>query len=591
MGQQKSPCGNTGNQQKSPPQSHDPRPVIEVRGGGLPEIVVKAQSVLANNQSVFQQGGRLVRLVTLAKDEEAGGIKYSSGSTVVRHVDPAWLHLDLTRIAQWKKWNRQGDVYTTNADKETVNAVLSNAGQWPFNELQGVIEAPTLRPDGSILDYHGFDQATRLYLTKNPVCLDKVRLENPSRDDAIKALAGLKKLIKTFPFVTNSDLAVALSGILTTVIRRSLPTSPLHAYSAPTPGSGKSKLVELASIIASGRKAPVFNHGKTDDEFEKRLVSAVLAGDGQIFIDNVSRPLGGDQLCQLLTQERVQIRPLGASVQVTVPASLTIFANGKNLVLPEDMVRRSLLCSIDPRCERPELRQFDSDPVKVAECKRDELLTSALIVLRAFHLAGRPGMGLIPLGGFEAWSGWVRAALVWLGEADPCQTMEMVRANDPELTRLKSVLTAWSTIYGNRHLSVREIIEEISRNQCSDDVKTLRASLLEVAGDGGLVNSKRFGKWLANNKQRIADGLQIEDAGISAGHKLWRVIAANGGLVAFGGSVFNPLREKEENKIYAQAHAHACEDGQKVTHQKPPTHQIDPNDNPDFWNPFEMGRS
>ena len=36
-----------------------------------------------------------------------------------------------------------------------------------------------------------------------------------------------------------------------------------------------------------------------------------------------------------------------------------------------------------------------------------------------------------PFGGFESWSYRIREPLVWLGEADPCDTVKMVRERDP----------------------------------------------------------------------------------------------------------------------------------------------------------------
>jgi hypothetical protein len=50
-----------------------------------------------------------------------------------------------------------------------------------------------------------------------------------------------------------------------------------------------------------------------------------------------------------------------------------------------------------------------------------------LTVLRAFHVAGRPS-ATVPLGSFEDWSTWIRDALIWLGQPDPCATMEKIKA-------------------------------------------------------------------------------------------------------------------------------------------------------------------
>ena len=51
-----------------------------------------------------------------------------------------------------------------------------------------------------------------------------------------------------------------------------------------------------------------------------------------------------------------EIRVLGQSRHVEVPVNATIFATGNNLQIAGDLTRRTLLCTLDARCERPELR-------------------------------------------------------------------------------------------------------------------------------------------------------------------------------------------------------------------------------------------
>jgi putative DNA primase/helicase len=48
------------------------------------------------------------------------------------------------------------------------------------------------------------------------------------------------------------------------------------------------------------------SQGKDEAETEKRLHSAMLAGDTLISLDNCDEPLGGDVLCQILTQPSIK---------------------------------------------------------------------------------------------------------------------------------------------------------------------------------------------------------------------------------------------------------------------------------------------
>ena len=165
---------------------------------------------------------------------------------------------------------------------------------------------------------------------------------NPTKDQAREALEILLDLISTFPFVTDADRAAAISGILTAIIRRSLLTAPGHAVDAPTPGTGKGLLIDICSMICDGRMAGVVSAGKSPEETEKRLGSALLGGDAIIAIDNVNGPFGGDTICSILTQRVVKIRVLGLSKMPDCPTNVSLFVNGNNMVLQGDVNRRIL---------------------------------------------------------------------------------------------------------------------------------------------------------------------------------------------------------------------------------------------------------
>src|SRR5215831_13656217 len=130
----------------------------------------------------------------------------------------------------------------------------------------------------------------------------------PDKSEAAAALGELEQLISTFPFADEKlDRSVALSAILTTLDRRVMHAAPMHAFTSPTAGTGKSLLVDLASILATGRPMPVISQGRTEEELEKRLGASLLAGDTAISLDNCDRPLESVFLCQVLTQPQLNI--------------------------------------------------------------------------------------------------------------------------------------------------------------------------------------------------------------------------------------------------------------------------------------------
>ena len=247
-----------------------------------------------------------------------------------------------------------------------------------------------MRVDGSICERPGYDAASHLLFKPENQFFPTVP-QYPDQVSAAVALGKLRALISSFPFVTAIDRAVALAGFLTALDRRSMATAPLIGFTAPVAGTGKSLLVDLMSILATGRLMPVLSQGRNEDEFEKRLGASLMAGDACISIDNCEAPLSGALLCQALTQGELDIRLLGYSRNIRTVMNSSLFATGNNLEIAGDLTRRCLLGSLDAGVERPELREFKGDIVAETHARRGELVAAALTVLRAWHVARERG--------------------------------------------------------------------------------------------------------------------------------------------------------------------------------------------------------
>jgi len=516
-----------------------PRPSAERRDIGRPVIKLEASerervvdnvellligSELGRQRGLYQRAGQVVSVQRVKAI--AAGDKAITVAAIVERGDHALLEDISATVAFVKFDKRANDWVLCDAPMWIVKTLKDRKGALRFPVLAGVIHAPAMRADGSVLTELGYDPSTGLLF--DPLGVEfPVVPDLPTRADAVDALAELAYVIKEFPFVTTAHRAVALSGLLTSVCRRSLATAPLHAYSAPIRGSGKSKLVDVASVIATGLEAPVTSAGATDEELEKRLVASLLAGVSIVTLDNCSRAIGGDLLCQMLTQPTVRLRPLGKSDAVTCPAGAFVAATGNNFVAAGDMERRTIVCKLDPKTATPETRVFDFEPVALAKERRAGLVVAALTVLRAYHVAGRPGRP-DPLGSFEDWSNLVRGALIWLGEADPVDTMAEVREADPETGALRQVMTAWSAEFGREHVTVSRVIKkalEQGRETVDGPLvfvnEDLRDALLVVAPGAGGINSRILGRWLGKFKDRVLDGLRFEERGVRDGAAVW----------------------------------------------------------------------
>ena len=343
----------------------------------------------------------------------------------------------------------------------------------------------------------------------------------------------IKALFTEFPFVDGASKSVMWSALLSAVARPAFDFAPLHGFDAPVAGTGKSKLVDCCVILVTGHECPVISQADDETEFEKRLGAQLLEGDRLISVDNCDAPLGGQLLCQTATQAFLKIRVLGFSKTVTVTNGTLMFATGNNLMLYGDMLRRGLIGHLDAGVERPELRTFaQEDPVRVLKRDRGSYVTAALTVLHAYNVAGRPNPQP-PLGGFEGWSALVRDALVWLGEADPVETIEEARKGDPDRHRLEAVVTHWSGVLGNRSVTTRTVIEEAcgftldptpsNPNHIAYLHPEFRNALLDVANERGRVSAARLGKWIGANKLKVVGNYRLAAATMSAGNARWRL--------------------------------------------------------------------
>jgi putative DNA primase/helicase len=382
-----------------------------------------------------------------------------------------------------------------------------------------LLSTPTLRADGSLLSQPGYDLQTGLLLM-NPLPMPELK-ERPTREDALAGLALLEGLLTEFPFVDEASRAVALSLILSCVLRGALTHTPLHLFDAPSQGTGKSYLVDIASMIAAGECAAVVAASRNADEREKRLGSSLLSGRALIALDNLNGELESDLLCQITSQSVVTFRPLGSSQEIKLECRSVVSANGNNISVADDLCRRTLLCNLDAKIEKPWQREFKKSPLAEIERDRGRFVAAALTIPLAF-LAARRELPIPPLStvanGFEQWNNFVREPLVWLGEADPASTFEAARGSDPKLQAKRAVFAAMADMFGvgrecGRTASqIIEAVEFSLDSELSVEPKRekLRLALLSVAPAGTKeISPIRLGAWLRSAKRQIVGGMNL----------------------------------------------------------------------------------
>lgn len=477
-----------------------------------------------------------------------------------------WLIDHCGRIAEFysvkTERDDEGNVTSTrelpeDAPAWIAAAVIAKNGGRNFRKLTAVTTAPTLRPDGSILDAPGHDEKTGLmYVTTEayPPAIPSA----PTPEQALDALAMLWHPIRLFPFVDGVAIGVTLAAMIAACMRPSLPTCPATGFDAPAAGTGKTLLAKCIGALATGNEVAVLPPTNDEDECRKRLFAALRGGSKVLLWDNVREPLGNSVLDSFLTSSLFADRVLGVSENVELPNRALFIVSGNNLVLTGDTHRRVLLARLDAELESPFKREFAFDPLEIVCNDRQRLVVAALTIVRAYITAGSPKAAPGRIASFEQWDDLVRQPLCWLkGIAqasgrddlpifdDPQDAIDRAASENPENTKLAALLNAWLAEFGTTPTTPKQAITAATSGFVA--AGQLFDALDEIAGQNGKINVRILGRWLERNSDRLCDGLRLVLHGKVHGLKHWIVLRSS------------ERHKKEENGPKGARGAKGCE--------------------------------
>ncbi len=494
-------------------------------------VADEAIEALATSTAIYQRGRVLVQIVRDAKPPK--GVKRPPNLPTIAPIAKPRLCKELSERATWMR--ESGGKLVQCVVPERIVGIVDANGQWPgVRPLTGIIECPTLRPDGSILETPGYDEDTGLMVMLSQA-FPQIPA-SPTRQDALRAVGELIEVWEEFPFESAAHAVAPLAATLTMLIRPAINgPCPLFSFGANAPGSGKSMLVDSVSIIATGRKASRMPAPETADEWGKTVLSVALSGERLILFDNVDGEFGNKVLDAALTGTTWAGRILGLNKFVSgVPLDAVWFVTGNQLEIVGDTSRRVLQARLLCLEERPEERTGfkHRELLEWAEHERPRLVVAGLTILRAWVAAGRPTKMLRPWGSYEAWSASIRQPLIWLGLPDPAE----IRSELPTRTANDradhvALLDGWELLLaelGKREASVADAVCAIDAERNLDFKPRIHDGLCRAletlvgAAPGAPLVSKSISQRLRRFEQRVVDGryLACRDAGKRVA---WRV--------------------------------------------------------------------
>ena len=389
---------------------------ITHRAGYLHETVRETLEIMRRDDRLFQdRSGKLMLVPT------SGGMQKMTWQRLKTHLEG---------LIEWTYFDKQGNPFVGGCKDEIAKSVMSEIGSWRLPELAGVITAPTLRLDGTVLRCLGYDAETRLFLAGSG--FSPWKGQAATQEENLKlALAKIMEPARLFPFASETDKAVYVAAILCGVMRKTLKTAPGFVVSAPQPSAGKTKLCQVVQEVTCGKQTIITV--KAREEFQKALDAAMLAGMPCVLFDNVTSSSSArisDSLDGLLTSTTYSFRIMGGLGMAEVSASTLFLISSNNYKPSSDLYRRLLVCRLDAKTERAERREFPFIPEVVARQERQNIVAAALFILQAYHAAGKPRTFDGQMASYETFDVWICQCVGWLGMPDIVTTQEALKGED-----------------------------------------------------------------------------------------------------------------------------------------------------------------
>lgn len=524
-----------------PPTSGDARIAVEVtdREHEVNDAVIGA---LAHEPDLYARGGALARV---ALDPSP--------------VDPRPPRIeDLPPESLRELISRRVAFHTFKPDRRGVPqrmiehpptwcvGAIHRRGAWPgVRPLTGVIDAPVLRRDGTVLAEPGYDRSTGLYFASRHA-LPPIPA-NPTAAQGDAAMGRIVAMLDEFPFDATSiegdpqaswqlNLGAALSLIFTLVARPMI-AGPLPGYliDAPDAGAGKTLLAKVLVLMGSGHLPDAERWHEDEDEWGKVHLGNLLEGRRVVFFDNVTTggTFGHGGLDGALTQWPLwKGRILGQTGNVSVRNDTLVVATGNNPRVPNDTIRRLVRVRLRPDEERRAETEIAYRNRLPGDAVRDvaELLAAAATALRAWVVAGRPTTRLTPWGSFEEWAAIVPQVLAWYGYPDLHRTQDGLRAADDDADALGLLLAGWHAFGGADGASTTAVLNAL---RGPVPIGAPRHAGIEGIREGleGLdprrlvaqQNAKTLGRLLAKFEGKIVNGLRLARSGHKGADRKWIV--------------------------------------------------------------------
>jgi hypothetical protein len=415
---------------------------------------------------------------------------------------------------------------------------LMNLPEWlTVPPLAGIVECPIILPDGAIISNQGYDKGTRLFYAPDPDLMIPAVPGLPSQTDVENAVKLIREVFQDFPFSDDASRTNMIGTLLTAVLRPLIKGPvPMAIIDKPQAGTGATLLSETVALIATGRPAALMSAPTKEEEWTKKITSALQLGRGLVVLDNIESKIYSPSLALVLTSNTWTDRVLGTNRMVTLPHTMTWISTGNNTQLGGDLPRRCYWIRLDAKSARPWQRTNYTHPelLEWVGSQRGCILNAILTITRAWVLAGRPKPDeKVPkVGGFESWRDLIGGILEYCKIPSFLENLEsMYELIDGDTPQWESFVEKWYSIW-KKPVTVAEIQEHLQKESNSTSIEyagddhlcDLLPDALADAWAGKKNFSRVLGKALSRMNGRVfLNGLTLQKGKVSHSAVTWVV--------------------------------------------------------------------
>jgi len=487
------------------PHEDDRRTILDADEKDLPKItgeVLDGLSLHNNPPRLFVFAAQPSRM---EKDDE--------GAPIIRPLDIDKLRYEVGNSILFKKGGNY--YYDTKFPPQIILRNVLAAPEFPFPLLNRIVTAPVFSSSGEIETEPGYSPKSKTYFYNR----DKITItpidKKPTGNQVIEAIKIYNEITTDFPFKDSASQTHAAALFLLPFARDLIPgPTPAALVKSSTPGTGKTLLAECLLYAGNGGLFTLISPAKDDDEWRKRLTSAVILGR-DIMIDNVET-LVSSSLAAMLTTTQWSDRLLGSTKIISAPVRCLFTITANNPILSNELTRRVFPITLEAHNERPwERENFKHKNLRGwIKDQRRELIEAALIIIQNWIAAGKPKSKTRPLGTFEEFSQVIGGILEHVGMTGFLRnTLELYETADPQGAALRILVNEWNKQHGSTTVKTADLYE------IADGIDDLL-----IFGKTDDSKKKSFGRLIAKNENRIFDRFKISRAGTSSKSVLWRLI-------------------------------------------------------------------